>query len=190
MGHLHPKFNFTESTSKTTRGSLHDSCEPTIIGQVIATLEPSELRLSLTRAYTASFHCPLSPCGIGHMSVPILPFAGLQRLVYLVNSRPLPVSVTSVSLQKSLSSRSYEGILSSSSDVVLSTPWYFYTRSPVSVSSTVHSEGPLSRLDSLAFYSIQNPVSQASVSPRTELSRIRLPIAFGSHLPLRDRLTR
>ena len=111
--------------------------------------------------------------------------------MFLVNSRhPLACAPPRrLPAKEALFSRSYEGNLPSSFDVVLSSAWVCSTSPPVSVSGTVCTEGLFPGRPS------RHPQSDKGIPPTAAVTTSRprnldlVPIAYGSRPRLRGRLT-
>jgi len=95
-----------------------------------ATLGPSELRPPFAGASHRGVNLSASPSGTGQVSVPILRPKTLQGLVFLVNSRSLLFSDTSLRIKVTLNS--YWGTPSSEgTELICRVPSPWFTRAPM-----------------------------------------------------------
>ena len=90
---------------------------------------------------------------------------------------------------RALFSRSYEGILPSSFNIVLSSAWVYSTSPPVSVSGTVDTPGLFPGTPSRQKQSIKPPPPTAFVTSGRLGNINPIPIGYACRPRLRDRLT-
>ena len=117
--------------------------------------------------------------------------ASSQSPVFLVNSRhPLACAPRPwLPKDEALFSRSYEGNLPSSFDVVLSSAWVCSTSPPVSVSGTVCTEGLFPGRPSKPCQSDKARQHTVAVTTSRPRNLDLVPIAYGCRPRLRGRLT-